>query len=294
MNDHSQLEQIDENNFLTRLLTDDVQRKPLPKFHCSEPPPIDNSRYNAIRQLDAMQNLGTFNILNTASNIQNSNSITMKPMTVTNSITMKPKTATKSLLEDPFPTFNLLVNKECRIYPKNASYCVIRFGPDFKSSALALPHITHHDKTRVNELQSLAAIDWGTKAYFNCKRIHQEFNGIKWLATLVWTGCRKPMRGPYTKDSDWEKLLEHYNELGFDLDTTLEKLTNITMKSIANGLNECFVSPSGDEPVTTTEGVTTKHQQMIESSVLSSETVSRFQAIQLRVGSTNVLEEIEF
>lgn len=141
---------------------------------------------------------------------------------------------------DQFAEFTVLAHKECKIYAKNATYCVIRFGHEFKDMALAVPHVVHYDLPKHNGLAQLTSIEWGAKGYFNCKRIDSddEFNGVKWLATLLWTNCRKPHGSSYISDDAWNVLLEKYNELGFDLDTSIhQKPDHITIRSIANELS---------------------------------------------------------
>ncbi|KAI1303070.1 hypothetical protein HDE_02469 [Halotydeus destructor] len=148
-------------------------------------------------------------------------------------------------VEDQFPDCSVLAVKECLLFPKNSQYCVIRFGENFKDRALATWHVVHTEQGN----SSLANIRWSTRAYFNGKRINRSFNGVHWLATLVWTECRKPCGSCHLNDQHWTALFTNYLELGFDLDVSLRKPQKLTIRSIADGLNACIKASKSNKPV---------------------------------------------
>lgn len=149
-------------------------------------------------------------------------------------------------IEDQFPNHTVLANRACKIYPKSSSYSVIRFGDNYRDIALAATDVIHYNGIQVEGTSFLSKVPWAAEGYFNARRIESTFNGVKWLATLVWTGLMKPSGSSHLIDAEWAELLNKYNELGYVLDITLRKPAQLTIRSIACDLTSSVKDSSGN------------------------------------------------
>lgn len=140
--------------------------------------------------------------------------------------------------DDEFDGRDVLAVRECLIYPKNSSYAIIRFGKDFKCTAIAVPSVMYSaGRNRVNIVKKFV---WGHPGYMNCRRIGNGiFGQVSWLCTLVWKSKeRKPFGSCMLSDEVWDSLLDEFSELDHDLDISLENGPQGTIKDIAKTLLE--------------------------------------------------------
>lgn len=138
--------------------------------------------------------------------------------------------------DDEFDGREVLAVRECLIYPKNNSYAVVKFGKDYKCTAIAIPSVMYSSGR--NRLNIRKKFLWGHPGYMNCRRIGNGiFKGVSWLCTLVWKSKeRKPFGSCMVTDEDWESLLDEFSQLDHDLDISLETGPQGTMKDIAKSL----------------------------------------------------------
>lgn len=101
-----------------------------------------------------------------------------------------------SLVSTASGTSQSLRNTLCKIYPQTDAYAILKFGPQFQETALALPETIYigycFDDPPIDG-KSMMRIPYGSEGfYFNADRYEPGIASVKWLATLTWSGARKP------------------------------------------------------------------------------------------------------